>query len=68
MEKYVPIRTQGAISDTLSKVLGEEAKIKLFEYEKAKNQQLYKVIIDDDGNPNLMDELRLIRMKLEDKL
>lgn len=41
------------MSDTLHNCLTEESKYKLAKYEEDKFTELHKIIVNDDGNPNL---------------
>ena len=53
MEKYIPIRIQSQISETLGAVLQRSQLNKLENFEMEKFQKLNNAILDDDGSANL---------------
>eukprot|EP00347_Sterkiella_histriomuscorum_P008817 403343633 len=58
IEKYIPLRMQNTISETLDNVLQVKDKKKLREYEEKKFFELRNNIIEDKGLPNLIDEIK----------
>jgi hypothetical protein len=67
IEKYIPIRIQSTISEVLTSVLGYDERTRLAEFDKKKFMELHQVILDDEGTPNLVEQLKLIKMQMEDK-
>ena len=53
IEKYIPLRMQNQISETLDFILQQKDKNKLREFEEKKFLQLREVIIEDKGMPDL---------------
>ncbi|CAD8150230.1 unnamed protein product [Paramecium pentaurelia] len=53
IEKYFPLFLQGTISDTLHNCLQENDRFKLAQYEEIKFTELHRIIVNDDGIPNL---------------
>ncbi|CAD8057633.1 unnamed protein product [Paramecium sonneborni] len=53
IEKYFPLFLQGTISDTLHNCLQENERFKLAQHEEIKFTELHRIIVNDDGNPNL---------------
>ena len=53
VEKYIPLRIQSQISETLGAVLQSSLLNKLENYEMEKFAQLNQIILQDDGNGNL---------------
>jgi len=62
VEKYIPVRIQSQISETLQTVLPYKEIETLLKYEKDKFKDLHQTILDDDGIPDLFKSLRQIRM------
>ena len=60
MEKYIPIRIQSQISETLNGVLPRSQLNKLDNYEMEKFNELNLRILDDDGSANLAAIMREI--------
>eukprot|EP00347_Sterkiella_histriomuscorum_P004957 403358437 len=67
VEKYIPIRIQSTISEVLSFILPYKEKNKLSEFEKKRFAELHQIILEDDGIPKLAEQLKQIRMKMEDR-
>ena len=67
VEKYVPIRIQSTISEVFQYILPYKERIKLSEFEKKKFAELHQIILEDDGIPKLAEQLKQIRMKMDDK-
>ncbi|KAM3138816.1 hypothetical protein pb186bvf_009019 [Paramecium bursaria] len=53
IEKYMPLYIQGSISDTLHNTLDEQGLLKLAQYEEKRFTELHRIILEDDGKPNL---------------
>ncbi|CAK56265.1 unnamed protein product (macronuclear) [Paramecium tetraurelia] len=53
IEKYFPLFLQGTLSDTLHNCLSENDRFKLAQFEEMKFTELHRVIVSDDGVPNL---------------
>lgn len=66
VEKYIPIRIQSTCSEVLSYVLPYKEKLKLQEFDKKKFTELHQIILDDDGIPRLAEQLKQIRMNVND--
>ena len=60
VEKYIPIRIQSQISETLASVLSRSQLNKLENFEMEKFKSLNLVILDDDGSSNLKEMMREI--------
>jgi hypothetical protein len=60
VEKYIPIRIQSQISETLNGVLPRSQLNKLDNYEMEKFNELNLKILDDDGSANLAAIMREI--------
>ena len=59
IDKYLPIRVQSHMSEVMGNLYekGTDEHIKLEEVEKRKFEELYEVILADDGIPNLMGRI-----------
>ena len=74
MERYLPIRTQNLINDTLSSVLGGKSRRRLELYENEVTGLLFDALLNDDGRGNLIEQMRAMHAKAkceieaEDKL
>ena len=55
VEKYIPIRIQSTISETLTYILPYKNRAKLVEFDKKKFQELHQIILEDDGIPRLAE-------------
>jgi hypothetical protein len=55
VEKYIPIRIQSTISETLTYILPYSQRTKLIEFDKKKFQELHQIILEDDGIPRLAE-------------
>mmetsp|Transcript_681 Transcript_681/g.734 ORF Transcript_681/g.734 Transcript_681/m.734 type:complete len:119 (+) Transcript_681:960-1316(+) len=64
IEKYVPIRIQSQISETLSSFLTRSQLSKLENFEMEKYQILNRAILDDDGTSNLPGIIKEILEKI----
>lgn len=62
-EKYLPIKTQMLINDTLHAVLQNKEKRRHEIYEAEKSQMLYQGLLFDDGNGNITDQMRELHKK-----
>lgn len=60
VEKYIPIRIQSQISETLGQVLPRAQLNKLENYEMEKFNELNMKILEDDGSANLASIMREI--------
>lgn len=60
IEKYLPIKVQNQISETLAYVLMMKEKKKLEMFEKKKYGDLHFVVLEDQGYPNLEAEIKKI--------
>lgn len=56
VEKFIPVRIQSQISETLNECLKgmDQVLDRLYTYEKGRLLEMHQVILDDDGVPNLM--------------
>ena len=54
MEKYVPMRIQSQISETLNSCLDRKGMKFLALYEKQKFEDLHNMILEDEGHPGLV--------------
>ena len=66
VEKYIPVRIQSQISQTLQQCLPYKEVQQLAEYERAKFKEMHQSILDDDGKPDLLKNLRDIRFNMKD--
>ena len=59
IDKYLPIRVQSHLSEVIGNIFdkGTDFHIKLEAVEKRKFEELYEVILADDGIPNLMGRI-----------
>lgn len=66
VEKFIPVRIQSQISETLNEALkGNDAVLdRLYTYEKGRLLEMHQVILDDDGAPNLINQLRDIQFDI----
>ncbi len=67
VEKYIPIRIQSTISEALNHILPYKDRGRYAEFDKKKFAELHQTILEDDGIPRLAEQLKQIRMKMEDK-
>ena len=63
LEKYLPIRTQGLINETLRSVLGGKERRRLELYDNEKNSILYQYLLVDDGQGNVSEIMRDLHEK-----
>ena len=63
LEKYLPIRTQGLINETLRSVLGGKERRRLELYDNEKNSLLYQQLLCDDGGGNITGLMRDLHEK-----
>ena len=61
MEKYVPMRIQSQISETLNSCLDRKSMKFLAQYERQKFEDLHNMILEDEGNPGLVQRVREIQ-------
>ena len=68
VEKFIPIRIQSQISETLHDLyLSNLDKIKrLVSFEKAKFLEMHQCILDDDGIPNIIKQMKEIKFNVND--
>ena len=62
-EKYLPIRTQGLINETLRSVLSGKERRRLELYDNEKNGLLYQQLLCDDGTGNVAGLMRKLHEK-----
>ena len=62
-EKYIPIRIQAQISETLKAVLGGKERRRLELYDNDKNSLLYQSLLVDDGSGHLLEQMRKLHAK-----
>ena len=69
IDKYLPIRVQSHLSEILGNLYekGTDQHIKLEEVEKRKFEDLYEVILADDGIPNLMGRIDNIMNQVKEQ-
>lgn len=67
VEKYIPIRIQSTISEALTAILPYKERLKQAAYDKKKFAELHQIILEDDGIPKLVEQLKQIRMNIDDK-
>ena len=60
IEKYLPIRIQTQISDTVKAITDKKLKKHLEEYEAAKYEELHSAILRDDGDPAIIKHMQNI--------
>ena len=58
LEKYLPIRTQALINETLRSVLSGKERRRLELYDNEKNSILYQYLLVDDGRGNVSEIMR----------
>ena len=58
IEKYLPIKIQNQISNTVKVITDKKFKKHLEEFEATKFEELHSAIIEDDGDPALMEEMK----------
>ena len=63
LEKYLPIRTQALIDETLRAILGGKERRRLELYDAEKNAILYKSLIADDGSGKITSMMRDLHIK-----
>ena len=63
LEKYLPIRTQGLINETLRSILGGKERRRLELYDNEKNSLLYQQLLCDDGGGNIAGLMRELHEK-----
>lgn len=64
VEKYIPVRIQSQISETLQQVLPYKETQTLAAYEKLRFGEMHQIILDDDGYPNLFEKFKQIRFDI----
>lgn len=64
VEKYIPVRIQSQISETLQQVLPYKETQTLAAYEKLRFSEMHQIILDDDGYPNLFEKFKQIRFDI----
>ena len=68
IDKYIPIRTQQQIGDTLKSVLSQSMLQRLQNFEMEKMNKLNEDLLDDETNPELIDLMRKVASDLMDLL
>ncbi|CAI2385161.1 unnamed protein product [Moneuplotes crassus] len=63
MEKYIPITIQTQISDTLKSIIDKKMKRSLEHYETRKFNDLHKMILDDNGDPEIKNKIMEMAQK-----
>ena len=58
MEKYLPIKIQSQISDTVKAVTDKKSRKNLDLYEQHKYEELHSAILEDNGDPTIMTGLK----------
>jgi hypothetical protein len=68
VEKFIPVRIQSQISETIQDLFmnNQEKLERLDDYEKGKFLEYHQCILDDDGIPQLMDQMKEIRFEIND--
>lgn len=62
-DKYLPIRTQALINETLRATLSGKERRRLELYDNDKNSLLYQALLCDDGTGNVLEQMRLLHAK-----
>lgn len=62
-EKYLPIRTQALVNETLRAILSGKERRRLELYDADKNSLLYQGLLCDDGTGNIMGQMRELHAK-----
>ena len=62
VEKYIPVRIQSQISETLQQVLPFKETQTLAQFEKVRFGEMHSIILEDEGFPNLYEKIREIRV------
>ena len=65
MEKYIPIKIQSQISETMKSVLDKKAKKNLEAFNTHKFEQLHSAILEDDGNPAIHEQIKRLSVAIE---
>ena len=55
VEKYVPVRIQSQISETLHAIMPDQYVEPLDDFERGKFRDMHDAILDDDGIPDLVE-------------
>ena len=63
LEKYLPIRTQSQLNDTLRSVLSGKERRRLELYDNEKNSLLYRNLLTDDGSGEIAELMRVLHAK-----
>lgn len=64
VEKYIPIRIQSQISETMNVIVPKDTKKKLEAFEHERFSTMHQTILEDDGVPHLYKHLRRIHMDI----
>ena len=65
VEKYMPIRIQSQLSETLRALLSPAMIDKLDDYEEKTFAKFHSKILDDDGIPELIGQMRAIKFEID---
>jgi hypothetical protein len=65
VEKYIPVRIQSQISETLQQVLPYKETQTLAAFEKLRFNEMHQLILEDDGVPRLYEKIKDIRFDME---
>lgn len=57
MEKYMPIKVQTQISDTLKAIVDKKLRKNLENFETQKFEELHTLILSDNGDPSIISQL-----------
>ncbi|CDW80865.1 UNKNOWN [Stylonychia lemnae] len=66
VEKYLPIRTQQMISETMNAVCDNDTKKKLYDFDKNKYQEFNVTILKDNGKHQLQKEIEKINQQVQE--
>jgi hypothetical protein len=62
-EKYLPIRVQSQINDTLKSILEGKLRRRLELYDNDKSKILYQALLCDDGTGDIINQMRNLHIK-----
>ena len=65
VEKYIPVRIQSQISETLQQVLPYKEAQTLAAFEKLRFNEMHTIILEDDGEPHLWEKIKEIRFEMD---
>ena len=58
VEKYIPVRIQSQISETLQQVLPYKEAQTLAAFEKLRFNEMHAIILEDDGMPHIFEKIQ----------